>query len=117
MMFDDYDLFEMDLGSADQFDYQSTQPDGHSVRLIPGHYTQRGQLYAVVHNGQVLIPESYDPELDACRMLLDMGLTGKLTTYRGHMACMILDIEKAAQVSVRDNHSGTPVFIKYREGH
>jgi hypothetical protein len=116
MMFDDE---RYDSAFEHEIDFQPfLQPAReHAIEIQPGDYTQRGRLYTVVHNGKVLIRESYDPELDACRKLLELGLKGKLTTYRGDQPCMVLDIEKAAQLSVRENHSGTPVFVKYREGH
>ena len=89
----------------------------NSVHLVPGDYTSRGRLYSVIHAGEVLLDQSYNPEFDACRVLLRMGITGKLTTLRDDNPCMILDIEKAAKVTVRDNRYGTPKFVKYREGH
>lgn len=89
-----------------------SQRHSHTVELIPGSYTSRGRLYSVLYEGQEIVTDSLDPEFDACRMLLKMGITGKLTTYRGDMPCMILNIEKAAQYRTATNNQGTPVFKK-----
>ncbi len=112
-MFDDERIFELDTAE------QATEdnPAQYKCELVPGPYTQRGRLYCVLYDGQPLIDGSYDPEFDACRALLRHGITGKLTTYRDGKASMVLDISKAAQAMTRDNRYGTPVFVKYRQGH
>jgi hypothetical protein len=68
----------------------------------------------VLYEGEVLVQDNYDPEFEACRVLLKMGLTGKLTTYRDDMPCLVLDIERAAQYRTSTNCQGTPIFKRIR---
>ncbi len=112
-MFEDERIFELDADDLIPEDKQAS----HRAEIVPGPYTKRGRLYSVLYNDQALVTASYDPEFDACRALLRQGVTGKLTTYSDDKTCMILDIKKAAKVMTRDNRYGTPVFVKYREGH
>lgn len=84
------------------------------IQIAESKCTQRGMTYAVYCDGALLIAETYDPEFDACRVLLNRGVTGKLVTYRSRKACMILDIEKAAGYRTTTNNEGTPTIKKLR---
>jgi len=54
---------------------------------------------------RLLVEGSRDPEHDACRTLLDMGITGKVAfRHKGSPhPSMSMDIEKAAKLAVREN--------------
>lgn len=106
-------MFDLIVDYHPEFDSEDTDfIQQHSIQLLPLCLTQRGMAYAVLHEDRVLIAESYDPEVDACRELLSKGMTGKVTTYRGDKACMILVIEKAAQYRTSTDKEGTPIFRK-----
>jgi hypothetical protein len=61
-------------------------------------------LYAVIYEGKLLVERSRDPEHDAARALLVMGLTGKLTLCDGKTGAprTIIDIEKASRQRVTE---------------
>ena len=70
----------------------------HKARLHP-KWTRSGYRYTVLFNGRLLLKNSRDPELDAARALVAMGLTGKLTICDGKTGrprSIIPDIEEAA---------------------
>ena len=60
------------------------------------------------------IPDSSNtPILTFCRKLLQEGIEEtELLIYRGDMLCLIIDIEKAAKLTVKEDPS--PHFVKYR---
>lgn len=87
---------------------------------IPTHkitlrYKPKSRHYSVRFEGAELVCDSFDPEFDACRALLDKGITGRLETWREGTPypCMILDIERAAKLHTGTNKFGTPTFQKY----
>ena len=85
------------------------------ILIEPFKAGHKGQHYQVTFQDEVILDSTTNPELDACRVLLAKGITGRLETWRRDLPypCMILDIEKAAKRSVRDNRFGTPVFCKF----
>lgn len=74
--------------------------------------TKRGYTYNVKFNGETIVTDSYDPEFDACRVLVSRDIKGKVTTYKGDKACMVLSIEKAANHRVGASNEGTPIIRK-----
>jgi hypothetical protein len=64
-----------------------------------------GYVYSVLFNGTLLVERSRDPEHDAARALLAQGIAGKLTLCDGKTGIprTIIDIEKAAKLTVREN--------------
>jgi hypothetical protein len=59
------------------------------------------------------------PILSLCRQLLRAGHDARtpLEAYRGETLCVRLpSIGTGAALTVRDNHSGVPVFATYRDG-
>jgi hypothetical protein len=70
-------------------------------------------VYNVLFDGKLLVENSRAPELDACRALLAMGHTGKLTMCDGKTGKprSIMDIERAAKLTVREDPS--PRFTKH----
>jgi len=61
--------------------------------------------YAVLFSGRLIVENSRDPEHDAARALVAMGVTGKLTLCdgkSGHPRTIIPDIEQAAGFSMSE---------------
>ena len=76
------------------------------VLLRPLACGRRGQKYAVLWHGEVIVYASYDPEHDAARVLLARGITGTMRTVDEAGAVrMLLDIEKAAKLTVIEEDS------------
>ena len=77
-----------------------------TARLHP-HWAggRAGYLYSVIYGGKLLVERSRDPECDAARALLAKGITGKLTLLDGKTGRprTIIDIEKAAKLTVRED--------------
>jgi hypothetical protein len=87
------------------------------ARLHP-HWAggRSGYVYSVLHDCKLLVERSRDPECDAARALLAKGITGKLTLCNGKTGVprTIIDIEKAAKLSVADESRDGLRFRKYR---
>ena len=71
---------------------------------------ERGQHYRVIYNRAILIEDTRNPEYDACRVLLAMGITGMLETGRqGSLApCLRLDIARGANLTVEEGQRVGP---------
>ena len=63
-----------------------------------------GYVYSVIHDGELIVDRSRDPECDAARALVARGITGKLTLLDGKTGIprTIINIEKAAKLRVRE---------------
>lgn len=87
------------------------------ILIEPTKLGQKGQRYQVTFEDEVILEDTSNPEYDACRVLLSRGITGRLETWRRNLSypCLILDIARAAKLTVKDNNSGTPVICKYTE--
>jgi hypothetical protein len=75
---------------------------------------QRGSdAYSVEYDGEVIVVGSRNAELDAARILLGRGITGKLT-FLGPTGKprLIVDIAKAAKLSIDDRHGMR--FIRWK---
>jgi hypothetical protein len=73
-------------------------------------------LYDVAYQGEAIVSGSRIPEFDACRVLLDRGLTGRIilsdaVTGKDRIS---VDIEKGAQLTVREDAKRGPHFAKWR---
>lgn len=70
--------------------------------------TRKFDRWIVWFRGDLLVEGVRDPEPDACRELLDMGITGKVTfRHKGSLhPSMFMDIEKAAQWSIHEDGNG-----------
>jgi hypothetical protein len=78
---------------------------------------QRGQKYAVLLDGKVIVASAYDPEYAACRALVALGITGRLEVWRSeaaYPAIIIRDIEKAAGLTIREDARHGPAVIEFR---
>ena len=87
----------------------------HKIYIYTVGTGKRGILYDVEFDGEVICQSSLTPLLDACRVLLSRGLTGKIEMwdYERPYPRMRSTIEGAAQLAVIDRGSG-PVFTKWR---
>jgi hypothetical protein len=75
-----------------------------------------GYRYSVIFEGKLLVERSRDPECDAARALLAMGVTGKLTLLDGKTGRprLTLDIVKMASLTVREDRGRGPRFVKWK---
>jgi hypothetical protein len=75
-----------------------------------------GYRYSVIFRGNLLVKRSRDPECDAARALLAHGITGKLTMLDGKTGKprYIIDIEKAAKLTIREDRRRGPCFVKFQ---
>ncbi len=87
----------------------------HKIYITKGRVGQRGLLYDVEYEGDVICRSSLTPLLDACRMLRAGGLAGKIEMWdrEGLWPRMTSTIEGAAQLAIADRGSG-PIFTKWR---
>ena len=86
------------------------------IELLPHSPTAAHLRYRVTHLGQVLIASTRDPEYDACRALLALGIAGTMTTFnRGSPTpCMRIDIERGAQMRTNEGTKAGPRLAKWR---
>ena len=78
---------------------------------------ERGQYYRVHYEGAPLIDETWNPEFEACRVLLARGITGRLEVWRvgrDHPDMLVRDIAKAAKWTVVENESHGPRFVRWK---
>jgi hypothetical protein len=60
----------------------------HAIQLVPfierrnAQEYRSGEKWYVFFDGKLLLEASRNPEIEACRALVALGLAGKLTTYR-----------------------------------
>jgi hypothetical protein len=83
----------------------------HKINIEPpNNRGERGQHYRVMYKGAILIKDTRNPEYDACRVLLAMGITGKLEAWRKNRQapCLRLDIESGANVTVEEGQRVGP---------
>jgi hypothetical protein len=78
-------------------------------------YGHRGASYCVRYAGETLIAATRCPEFDAARALLARGITGRLEVWRPGAAfpAMILDIVKAATLTVREDERRRPEIVPW----
>ena len=86
----------------------------HVIELSVSHRTQNRTIYLATHNGEKLVV-SGDPEYDACRVLLERGITGTLTTrwHGSPHASATLDIEAGANLRTDEGRKRTPRTAKW----
>ena len=71
--------------------------------------------YDVVFNDEIIVRSSRDPECDLARVLLARGIRGTITLRHGSGKLRTsINIEKAARLTVREDRSTGPRFVKWR---
>jgi hypothetical protein len=78
---------------------------------------ERGQYYRVYCQGAVLIDETWNPEFEACRVLLARGFLGRLEVWRlgkDHPDMVVRDIATAAEWTVEENEKSGPRFVRWK---
>jgi hypothetical protein len=77
---------------------------------------ERGQHYRVHYEGAVLVDETWNPELEACRALLARGIASRLEVWRAgkpHPDMLVRDIAKAAEWTVKEDERRGPRFARW----
>lgn len=79
-----------------------------TIKISAGKLTASGQRFCVMLDDDVLIASARDPEHEAARKLLDMGITGKMLAKWADspIVSFVMDIEQAASRSVADPPRG-----------
>jgi hypothetical protein len=78
---------------------------------------ERGQYYRVHYKGAVLIDETWNPELEACRGLLARGIVGRLEVWRFgkcHPDMLVRNIAEAAEWTIEENEKSGPRFARWK---
>src|SRR5262245_33540059 len=76
----------------------------------------RGQLYRVHYAGSVLVAGTHFPEFDGARALLARGIVGKVELWHdgADFPAMLLDVEKAARLSIEESAKSGPRFTRWQ---
>jgi len=88
----------------------------HKITIAPLKADNRGQPYSVTFEGQTIIPKSHAPSHDACRYLVELGLTGSLEVWSAEEVSprlVVRDIVKAATRTVTESASRSVRFSRY----
>ena len=88
-------------GAFDNINTEGSQRKQHVAHL---HAEQRGNLYEVSFDGEVIVRRSREPELDLARALLARGITGSVAILDGKTgrSRTTINLERAAKLSVRE---------------
>src|SRR5262245_28892097 len=90
------------------------QQKAHRIDIEPTTIRgERGQHYRIRFEGAVLIDETWNPELEACRALLACGIAGRLEVWRfgkSHPDTLVPDIATAAEWTLKENETRGPHF-------
>jgi hypothetical protein len=72
--------------------------------------------YDVVFDGEVVVANHWEAVCEFARALLARGITGEVTLLDGttHKPRLIVDIEKAAKLTVRETRREGPRFVKWK---
>jgi len=86
------------------------------VRLRSEWVENVGYCCDVLHDGEVIVRRTRDPEYDAARVLHARGLRGRFRTidFRTGKPRMILDIAKAAKLCTIERNDAGPIVVPYR---
>jgi hypothetical protein len=91
----------------------------HRIHIEPTTIRgERGQYYRVHYDSTaVLIDETWNVELEACRALLSRGIVGRLEVWRfdkDHPDMLIPDIARAVEWTVEENEKRGPRFVRWK---
>ena len=101
---------------AGQRDDRRDNPSHRAPQVARLYPDRRGERYDVHFNGELIVIRSRIPELDLARALLAKSNAGKVTVVDGVTGKprSIIDIEKAAKLTVREDRRRGPVFVNWR---
>jgi hypothetical protein len=68
--------------------------------LIEPVRTSGQKRFRVLYGGLILCQRARDPEHEAARKLVELGITGRMETFFGGKPSMVIDIEAAAALCV-----------------
>jgi len=88
----------------------------HKTPPIPGR--RYVYLYSVSYKGETIVDRSYDDcACDAARALKARGITGQalMVDDQTNKPRYIINIEKAATMTVMEGKTRGPLFVKWRE--
>jgi hypothetical protein len=88
----------------------------HTIEIEATTLGDRGQRYRVTYLGNVIVESTRNPEFDACRALLTMGVTGRLEVWRiGSSAPDArLDIERGAKLTTEEGDRQTLRIVRWK---
>ena len=88
----------------------------HRIDIEPISLGDRGHRYCVIYAGGVLIGNTRNPEYDACRVLLAMGITGRLEIWHPGVAypASAIDIERGARWTILETERESPRIVRWR---
>ena len=89
----------------------------HRIYIEPtSNRGDKGQYCREHFQDAVLIPETWNPEFEACRALLARGVIGRLEVWRfgkDYPDMLVRDIAKAAQWTVKEDEKRGPRFARW----
>ncbi len=91
--------------------------DAAKITIRPTSLGNRGQNYSVFHDDQLIIAKTRNPTADACRLLVSLGMTGRLEVWddeRPYPRLIIRDLVKAAELIISEGEYHGPRFRPYR---
>lgn len=81
-----------------------------TVQLSEPIQKARGQVWDTTYNGQTLVTGSRDPEFASCRVLEQMGLTGRVTfQHPNGMNGLTMGIAKGAKLRTSEPDGQSPI--------
>lgn len=87
------------------------------VTIRPTSLGNRGQVYSVFLDGQLLIERTLDPTPETCRLLSSRGQAGRLEVWdeeRPYPRLIVHDLVKAAGLTVSETERHGPRFRRYK---
>ena len=80
-----------------------------------GHAGKRGEFWRASLGGEELVTSAVNVELDACRVMRDRGLSGRVGfRHADGMIGLITSVAWGAKRTVSEG-SGSPRFVKWKE--
>jgi hypothetical protein len=111
----------MDQPLDTAFAVQRRYDDTHTAYLTAkrpseGKHRESCYLYDVEFDGQIVVTNSKDAECDLARVLLARGIKGMVTVFDAITGKprTIVNIEKAAKLTVLETRRRGPRFIKWK---
>jgi hypothetical protein len=88
----------------------------HRIVIVAHRYGPKGPYYQVRCRGEILLEDTREPLLDACRKLVSMGLKGRLEMWGGeaYPRMIVHDIEQGAKAMVVENSTESLRLRRYQ---